>query len=91
MVCLFDVAYAHCNTFPLQYRRLDLATNFAIKLFKSAKSLEFFEPVHKQVITRNEQLLVKEKVPNTRRCYNAPHNYLGQSPKILTLPLDGTG
>ena len=56
----------------------DLAANFAIKLFKSSKSLEFFEPVQKQTNTRSEKLLVKEKVTNTLRCFNAPHNYLAR-------------
>ena len=74
----YEVACTLLNTSPLEYRRSDLALNFAIKLFKSSKSLEFFEPVQKQRITRNEKLLVKENTTNTRRCYNAPHNYLAR-------------
>ena len=58
-------------------QRLDLATNFAIKLFKSPRCLEFFEPVQTRN-TRNEHFLVKEIRTNTARCYNAPHSYLAR-------------
>ena len=74
----YEVACTLFNLSPLQFRRADLAANFAIKLFKSSKSLEFFEPVQKQTNTRSEKLLVKEKVTNTRRCFDAPHNYLAR-------------
>ena len=40
----YDVACTLLNISPLDLRRLDLSTNFAIKLFKSQRSLEFFEP-----------------------------------------------
>ena len=66
------------NILPLEYRRLELATSFAIKLFKSNRSKEFFEPVSKVVQTRNNDQLVKVKMSNTRRCFNAPHNYLAR-------------
>ena len=66
------------NLLPLEYRRSDLAETFAIKLYKSSKCFEFFEPVQNQRNTRNEQLLVKEKITNTKRCFNAPHNYLAR-------------
>ena len=74
----YEVACTLFNLLPLEYRRSDLAENFAIKLYKSSKSLEFFEPVQKQRYTRNEPDLVKVKVTNTRRCFNAPHNYLAR-------------
>ena len=70
----YDVACTLLNTLPLEYRRLDLATNFAIKLFKSPRCLEFFEPVQTEN-TRNEHFLVKEI---RTRCYNAPHSYLAR-------------
>ena len=44
----YEVACTLFNRSPLQFRRADLAANFAIKIFKSSKSLEFFEPVKKQ-------------------------------------------
>ena len=73
----YDVACTLLNTLPLEYRRQDLATNFAIKLFKSPRCLEFFEPVQNRN-TRNEHFLVKEIRTNTTRCYNAPHSYLAR-------------
>ena len=73
----YDVACTLLNTLPLEYRRQDLATNFAIKLFKSPRCLEFFEPVQNKN-TRNEHFLVKEVRTNTVRCYNAPHSYLAR-------------
>ena len=75
----YDVA---CTLFcvpPLEYRRTELSTNFAIKLYRSPRSIEFFEPAKKVVNTRNaQQLLVAEKKSNTKRCQNAPHNYLAR-------------
>ena len=60
-------------------KRLELSTNFAIKLYKSQRYKEYFEPVKKSIRTRNNtQQLVKENKSNTRRCYNAPHNYLAR-------------
>ena len=75
----YEVACTLLNIIPLEYRRLDLATNFAIKLYKSQRCKEYFEPVEKSMRTRNNrQHLVKENKSNTRRCYNAPHNYLAR-------------
>ena len=74
----YDVACTLLNILPLEYGRTDLSTNFAIKLFKSPRSHEFFQPAKKDVNTRSEQLLVTEKLSNTRRCHNAPHNYLAR-------------
>ena len=67
-----EVACTPLNLLLIQFRRADLAANFAIKLYKSSKSLEFFEPAQKQTNTRSENLIVKDKVRNTRRCFNAP-------------------
>ena len=66
------------NILPLEYRRSDLCTNFAVKLYKSPRSSEFFQPAENILNTRSEQLLVTEKMSNTRRCFNAPHNYLAR-------------
>ena len=45
----FDVACTLLNIF----RRTDLSTKFAIKLFKSPRSHEFFHPAKKCVNTRS--------------------------------------
>ena len=74
----YDVACTLLNILPLQYRRTDLCTNFAVKLYKSPRSSEFFQPAENILNTRSEQLLVTEKMSNTRRCFNAPHNYLAR-------------
>ena len=75
----YEVACTLMNIIPLEYRRLDLATNFAIRLYKSQSCKEYFEPVKKSITTRNNnKYLVKENKSNTRRCYNAPHNYLAR-------------
>jgi hypothetical protein len=75
----YKVACTLLNVSPLQDGRSDLCTKFAIKLYKSPRSNEFFTPAVKLVNTRSElQLLVKESVTNTKRCYNAPHNYLAR-------------
>ena len=67
-----------CNFFnlkPLTERRLQLSTNFALKLFKSDRSEQFF--THRKVITRCDDPVV-EKTCNTLRCWNAPHSYLSR-------------
>lgn len=74
----YDVACTLLNILPLEYRRSDLCTNFAVKLYKSPRSSEFFQPAENILNTRSEQLLVTEKMSNTRRCFNAPHNYLAR-------------
>ena len=75
----YDVACTLVNLLPLELRRTELCTNFAIKLYKSPRSGEFFTPAEKLVNTRSEhQLLVTEKKCNTKRCYNAPHSYLAR-------------
>ena len=75
----YDVACTLMNILPLELRRTDLCTSFAIKLYKSPRSNEYFTPADKLVNTRSEQqLLVEEKRSNTKRCQNAPHNYLAR-------------
>ena len=41
----YDVACTLLKTLPLEYRCQDLATIFAVKLFKTPRCLEFFGPV----------------------------------------------
>ena len=75
----YDVACTLMNVLPLEHRRTDLCTSFPIKLYKSPRSGNYFTPAIKLVNTRSEQqLLVKEKKCNTKRCHNAPHNYLAR-------------
>ena len=75
----YDVACTLMNILPLEYRRTDLCTTFATKLFLSPRSGEFFTPAEKIVNTRSDQqLLLAEKQCNTKRCYNAPHSYLAR-------------
>ena len=67
-----------CQIFELKSlaeRRLELSTNYAIKLYKSEKCKDFF--TLSTVKTRSENLVVESKT-NTKRCYNAPHNYLAR-------------
>ena len=75
----YDVACTLMNILPLEYRRTDLCTTFATKLFLSPRSGEFFTPAEKIVNTRSDQqLLVAEKKCNSKRCYTAPHSYLAR-------------
>ena len=75
----YDVACTLMNIVPLKLRRTELCTTFAIKLYKSPRSYEYFTPAEKLVNTRSEhQLLVEEKRSNTKRCQNAPHKYLAR-------------
>ena len=63
----YDVACTLMNILPLNLRRIDLCTTFAIKLYKSPRCEEFFTPAIKLVNTRSEQQkLVQEKKCNTR-------------------------
>ena len=71
----YDMACDLFNIKPLSDRRLELCTNFAIKLYRSDRSCDFYTHTTKAVQTREQKLLVEKKC-NTARCYNAPHNYL---------------
>ena len=65
-----------CDLFKidtLSTRRLQLCTQFAIKLYKSHN---FFNHSNQLSKTRAEQPLLVENLCNTKRAYNAPHNYL---------------
>ena len=71
-----------CKIFNLEKmsdRRLAISTNYAVKLFKSERSNQFFTHAKQKTNQRhgNDRLVV-EKMSRTKRCYNAPHNYLSR-------------
>ena len=75
----YEVACTLLNVLPLDLRRTQLCTNFALKLFGSPRGTEFFKPAQVISKTRSKnQVLVEEKQCNTKRCFNAPHNYLAR-------------
>ena len=74
----YDSACKKFNLVQLSVRRLDLATNFAVKLYLSPRSEQFFTHTEERCDTRLDQPLVVEKLVRTVRCYNAPHNYLAR-------------
>ena len=51
---------------------------FAVKLYKSDRSSQFYT-YHKQTMNRRQETqLVVEPRARTKRCYNAPHIYLAR-------------
>ena len=72
----YEKACEYFEIDKLSVRRLELCTNFAVKLFKSERSRDFFTHSNKTVDTRSDQKLLIENTCRTTRCYNAPHNYL---------------
>ena len=72
----YEMACKNFDIATLSSRRAQLCTNFAVKLFKSSRSDQFFTQAKQSA--RNEQVLVKENICRTTRCYNAPHNYLNR-------------
>ena len=71
----YDKACNFFNLETLSKRRNSLCVNFALKLFKSERSDQFF--THRKTKTRNTDPVVEKKC-NTKRAYNAPHNYLAR-------------
>ena len=69
----YEVACYQFNITNLKERRAKLCENLAIKLFKSSRRDEFFT-----LANQNRHNLVRENICRTRRCYNAPHNYLNR-------------
>ena len=70
-----------CNLFDLKtllQRRIQLCTNFAIKLYRSDRSSEFFTHKQQRTNSRNNTQLVVETLSRTKRSYTAPHNYLAR-------------
>ena len=74
----YDLACSYFGVKRLTERRLELCTNFAMKLYKSDKSAEFFTLAKTTIGTRQDSPLVIENKVNTKRCYNAPHSYLSR-------------
>ena len=75
----YDAACTFLNVMPLRYRRTELCTSFAIKLYGSSRGADFFLPATRNVNSRNRnRKLVIEQKCNTKRLYNAPHNYLAR-------------
>ena len=62
----------------LSSRRSQLCSNFAVKLYKSKRCEEYFTKLQPKSGTRNLSKLVKENTCRTKRCFNAPHNYLNR-------------
>ena len=77
----YESACEKLNIEKLGIRRKTLCVNFAIKLYKSQKRDEYFEPYvrNRGEDNRNRKSkLVKEPLCRTRRCYQAPHSYLAR-------------
>ena len=74
----YDNACKHFKIDQLSSRRSQLCTTFAVKLYKSDRRPEFFQPPDNSLNTRNDKPLVKENTSRTKRCFNAPHNYLSR-------------
>ena len=81
---------AACDTFNLKkmsQRRSDLSTNFAVKLYKSDRSSDFYTHNYSVVDTRREPNLVVENLSRTKRCYNAPHKFLARLANLIKIRL----
>ena len=75
----YDSACKKFNIDKLSLRRESLCINFAVKLFKSHKSKEYFELyLKKREGKAKSSRLVREPHCRTTRCYNAPHSYLAR-------------
>ena len=80
-IILGDKYYSYstaCHYFSLKSlsdRRLELCTKYAIKLYKSDRCEQFFDLP--KVNTRCDNLVIISQ-SRTKRCYNAPHNYLAR-------------
>ena len=73
----YEEACSYFNLKTLSQRRIQLCTNFAIKLYKSDRSSEFFTHKTRPNSRINTQLVV-EKLSRTKRSFTAPHNYLAR-------------
>ena len=71
----YEKARQKFNLKLLSERRLDLSTRFALKLYNSKYSSHFYNKSHCDVETRSRTPLI-EPLCNTKKCYQAPHNYL---------------
>ena len=73
----YDNARAKFGLNLLSERRLDLCTNYALKLYKSKYCNDFYTLSTHNIETRHKNLVV-EPLCNTRKCYLAPHSYLAR-------------
>ena len=74
----YEFACTLFNIQNLSERRNTLSINFAVKLFQSDRSDQFYTPSYIRDSARHDQPLVVENHCVTVRCYNAPHNYLAR-------------
>ena len=74
----YEVACDIFDAETLIQRRLHLCTNFAVKLYRSERSSDFYMHTDPRPTARREAQLVVEQFSRTKRCYNAPHNYLAR-------------
>ena len=74
----YNRACAKFSINTLYERRLELCTNYAVKLFKSDCSRDFFTHATNGLETSQEPQLVVEQRCRTKGAYNAPHNYLAR-------------
>ena len=75
MVCLYGIL-AYVGLQKLSFLRQEISTRFSVNFYKSIRCNEFFIPARRNVNTRSDALLILEEKCNTRRCYNAPNNFL---------------
>ena len=73
----YDKACLYFDIEKLSLRRLELCTNYVIKLYQSDLSADFFTPTNKTV-TRGDHPLLVEETSRTARYYNYPHIYYTQ-------------
>ena len=73
----------------LSERRNDICIKFALKLYQSKYCEQFFTLANPTVKTRQHNLVI-EATSNTKKGFNAPHNYLArlvnQNSERLNLP-----
>ena len=72
----YELALDSFEITPLFERRFELCKNFALKLYQSDRSCDFFSHSTKTVNSRHDQPPLLENLTRTTRAYNAPHNYL---------------
>ena len=74
----YDNALKIFNLQTMADRRLTISTNFAVKLYKSDRSSQFYTHQKQTINRRQGTQLVVEQRARTKRCYNAPHSYLAR-------------
>ena len=72
----YDLACEQNSLKSLSLRKSEVCTNFAVKLYRSDRSSDF-SLIQTRDIVQEPQLVVEQNCI-TKRCYNAPHNYLAR-------------